>query len=297
MMVVLLLALTRGVGNAGVENGLEFLIISVGARASGMGGAFVAVADDASATYWNPAGLSRVRPQVMFEHNAYIVDMRQEYLAGLTDFRDWTFAASLNVLDLGTIEKRDDSGLLLGEFRPFDVALGMSAAYPLGALSLGVTAKGIMHDIDTETAMGILFDVGALWESPSPLDGLSIGLTARNLGPSLTFVEESFNAPLGIRGGFAYRLDIPGAKSSLVVSADYERLRGGYEILSYGGEWRFTDYLSGRLGGITAEENTQNFTAGFGAHYLDLTVDYAFVPFKSDLGSSHRIGVTYTFRR
>src|SRR4051812_24538873 len=30
----------------------------IGTRAAGMGGAFVAVADDASATYWNPAGLA-----------------------------------------------------------------------------------------------------------------------------------------------------------------------------------------------------------------------------------------------
>ena len=39
----------------------EFLSHGVGARALGMGGAFVAIADDATATYWNPAGLTKVK--------------------------------------------------------------------------------------------------------------------------------------------------------------------------------------------------------------------------------------------
>src|SRR5436309_7220574 len=35
----------------------EFLKVPVGARAVGMGGAFTAVADDATAPWWNPAGM------------------------------------------------------------------------------------------------------------------------------------------------------------------------------------------------------------------------------------------------
>src|SRR5262245_24111972 len=57
-LVVSLLVLVAGVSSASAQPTFE----SVGERALGMGGAFVAVADDATATYWNPAGLVGGRP-------------------------------------------------------------------------------------------------------------------------------------------------------------------------------------------------------------------------------------------
>src|SRR5215468_8588160 len=52
----------------------QFLKIGIGARAAGMGGAFVAVADDPSAVFWNPAGLARLdedKTAVMVNHNEW----------------------------------------------------------------------------------------------------------------------------------------------------------------------------------------------------------------------------------
>jgi hypothetical protein len=298
LITFILLLVFHGWGNADVVNGLDFLNVPVGARASGMGGAFVAVADDASAAYWNPAGLSRIGPQVLFAHNAYIVDMKQEYVSAVTRFGEWTVAGSFNIFDIGTLEKRDDSGALLGEFRPFDLSLGISVAYPvLEDLSLGATAKGIMSDIDIETATGFLFDIGAIWDGAiGPVEGISAGVTVRNLGPSLTFIDEPFDAPLGVRGGLAYRRDMPAAGSRFVLSFDVESMRGGDIETFVGGEWYYGEYISGRLG-LNPNSDTRDFATGFGAHYRDFVVDYAYVPFTSDLGSSHRIGVTYTFSR
>jgi hypothetical protein len=278
-----------------VVNMIDFLNIPAGVRASGMGGAFVAVADDASAAHWNPAGLIRVQPQVLFAHNAYLVDMRQEYVAAATQFDEWSLAGSFNVFDVGSIDKTDESGALLGEFRPFDIALGISAAYAVtDELSIGGTAKGLLSDIDTETATGYLFDVGAIWEGDW-FEGLSVGLAVRNIGPSLTFIEESFDAPLNVRGGLAYRLGLPSLGSHAVLSLDVERLRGGDTNLFVGGEWYYGEYVVGRLG--LSDADTQDFSTGLGARYNDFIVDYAYVPFNSDLGNTHRIGVIYMFRR
>ena len=56
----------------------QFLKISVGARAAGMGNAFVAVADDASSVFWNAAGLARIEPdksELSLNHANWIADM------------------------------------------------------------------------------------------------------------------------------------------------------------------------------------------------------------------------------
>lgn len=42
------------------DNAAPYMKMGVGVRAIGLGGAFVAVSDDASAGFWNPAGLSQI---------------------------------------------------------------------------------------------------------------------------------------------------------------------------------------------------------------------------------------------
>jgi len=295
MAVAALAALAGPLGAQSVQNGIDFLNIPAGVRASGMGGAFVAVADDASAAYWNPAGLRRVEPQVLFTHNAYLLDMRQEYVAAATQFDRFSLAGSFNVLDAGSIDKTDISGEVIGEFRPFDIALGVSGAVGLTeALSVGGSVRGVLSDIDTESATGYLVDVGALWEG-GLIEGLSLGLAVRNLGPSLTFIEESFDTPLNVRYGAAWRFGVPAAQSHVVLAFDGEWLRGGDTRFFAGGEWYYGEYIVGRLGLVDVD--TQDFATGFGARYNDFIVDYAYVPFNADLGNTHRIGVTYTFRR
>lgn len=57
----------------------QFLKIGIGARAAAMGGAFVAVADDASALYWNAAGIARVdadKSQLQFNHAIWPADLK-----------------------------------------------------------------------------------------------------------------------------------------------------------------------------------------------------------------------------
>lgn len=60
LAIVFILPLTAFAADEGAH-AAEFLSHGVGARALGMGSAFVAIADDATATYWNPAGLTDVK--------------------------------------------------------------------------------------------------------------------------------------------------------------------------------------------------------------------------------------------
>ena len=55
------------------EATVQFLLITPGARATGMGEAFVSIADDATATYWNPAGLAfQSQRQISVMHSNWL---------------------------------------------------------------------------------------------------------------------------------------------------------------------------------------------------------------------------------
>jgi hypothetical protein len=67
----------------------EFLTTGFGARALGMGGAFVSVADDASAVYWNPAGLLQL-------DQSQILLMHSERFGDLVDYNCFSLARPLS---------------------------------------------------------------------------------------------------------------------------------------------------------------------------------------------------------
>ena len=71
---------------AGISS-LQFLKLGAGARAAGMGEAFVAVADDASALYYNPAGLAQFDDnEIMFTHTTWLIDLEHEFLGAVYRF-------------------------------------------------------------------------------------------------------------------------------------------------------------------------------------------------------------------
>ncbi len=75
----------------------QFLKIGVGGRAAALGEAFMAISDDASALYWNPAGLAQfTKNQVIFSHNIWVVDINHDFLGAVYHLdNDNTFGTSL----------------------------------------------------------------------------------------------------------------------------------------------------------------------------------------------------------
>jgi len=278
-------------------SGLAFLRIGVGARASGMGEAFVAVSDDASATFWNPAGLSHIEStEIMFVNNSFIQDISQDYVAVVTSFGDLKMGGSFNFVNLGVLEKRDEAGTFYYEFKPFDLAASFSAAYPvLDWVSVGGTVKGVMEDIDTETAYGALFDAGVI--AKLPVEGLSVGGVVQNIGPNIKFSEGDvpFDAPRTIRSGVSYVRGLDALSSRIGLALDIVSPMDDDLQVNVGGEWNYNALVTGRMG-YRGGADTQGITTGFGVNYRGFIVDYAYVPFSEYLGNTHRIGVSYRFR-
>ncbi len=165
-----------------------FLEISVGARAIGMGSAFVGTADDASALYWNPAGIGRItRPEVLLVHTEWIADMRFDFAGFILPLGSFgTIGGSITSLGMDemmvqTVDQPEGTGEF---FSTGDIAMALTYAFNLtNNFSIGFTGKFIQQHIWKESAWGIALDVGTLFTTG--FRGLRIGATLSNFGSDM----------------------------------------------------------------------------------------------------------------
>lgn len=273
-------------GQAGAT-GAAFLKIGVGARASTLGEAYAAVADDATATYWNPAGIARIeRTQVALSYSTWLQDVNRDFLAVVFPAFGGGVGISFYSLSVDGIERRTRPGQSLGSFQVNNVATGLSYGHQLGTnLTLGVTAKYIYERTFIESASGYAFDFGLKYG----LSGLPFRVAAviQNLGSMDKLREQSSKLPVLFRAGMAYELRITGLVDAVTFSGDFVKLfdstswaGGGVEILMQNHFLLRAGYQSGI--------DAKGLAAGFGVELARYHFDYGFTPFSSDLGTAQR---------
>jgi len=210
------------------ETGAAFLKIGVGARPLGMGGGYIAIADDVNAIYWNPGGLAQLKQkEITAMHNEWIDDLKYEFvgyahpltridtnkiheLARIKNLG--TLAFGIAYLRMGEMEKRGENREKLNEtFTAYDFAGTISYSRVIkgvsgeqGAVSVGVNLKFIQQKIEEETANGFALDLGVLQKTG--IKNLNLGLAIQNLGPKMKFIKEGYNLPLSISFGLAYKI-------------------------------------------------------------------------------------------
>ncbi len=277
-----------------------FLQLGVGGRAMGFGGAYSAVADDASALYWNPAGLTRVEKRAAtFMHASYLDASYFDYLAyaqSLGSAGAW--GASLQYLNTGSINQTDSNFNSLGSFTPYDIALSVGYARKLdqlGGYSLGVSGKLIRSHI-VDTAQTAALDAGLL--SPAYLNGkLNLAFTATNMGGTLKFHQEADNLPLTFKAGGAYHVS-----ERWLASADVGLPRDNGAYFAVGSEYVFPikdDWaMTGRFGynsqTLSDVTGVSGLSMGIGLGSKAMTFDYAFVPY-GGLGITNRFSLSARF--
>jgi len=160
----------------------------VGARAVGMGGAFVATANDASAMYWNPAGLGNLKSiRAIFVHTKWLAGISYDYAGMIFPlFNFGAIGANITMLNMGEMMVRTvDHPEGTGEyFDASDMAMGLSYGLPLtNRFSIGFNFKYISQKIWKETASGFAVDIGTLYQTP--WEGLRIGAALTNFGTDM----------------------------------------------------------------------------------------------------------------
>ncbi len=166
----------------------QFLKIGVGARATAMGGAYVALASDASALYWNPSGIARLSGnEAILVHTEWLADISFDYGGVAINLGGFgTIGASLTVVSMGEMlvrtEKKPEG---TGEyFNATDAAVALTYARSLtDRFAIGLNFKYIYQGIYHMNAQGFAFDVGTIFTTQ--FNGMRIGMNISNFGTKM----------------------------------------------------------------------------------------------------------------
>ncbi|MFQ6113178.1 MAG: PorV/PorQ family protein [bacterium] len=279
----------------GGSTGLAFLKLGIGGRASGLGEAYTAVADEATATYWNPAGLTFISgPQLAFTHTEWIQDISNDFLGFAFPAFRGAIGLSFYSNNVDGIERRViPSAEPLGTVKAHDIAFGISYGHAFNSsLSGGFTVKYLYEKIFTESTSGFAFDFGVNF---LPFDNnLRLALVAQNIGSMGKLREESIDLPRTIRVGVAYLVEIEAMGGAILLAADGVRVSGTDFRGNFGAEFQLKQLLAFRFGYQTGFQQ-KSVSGGFGLNLKRYHLDYGFTPFDSNLGDTHRFSIGLNF--
>jgi len=290
----------------------QFLKIGVGGRAVAMAESFVAVANDASALYWNPAGLVQFpKNELIFSHVEWPVEIRHEFI-GYVHHLDEGNAVGLSATALHMDELEETT-----EFQPFgtgrffsfgDVAVGLSYARKMtDRFSFGGTVKFMEETLAELKMRGVLVDIGTFYWTGFRTARFAIAVT--NFGAQMkpqgrlqrrdgTVVQgfQDFPPPITFKIGFATEL-INNAAQRLTTSLQLNHPNDNAENVNLGAEYWWNDRLALR-GGYRVNVDEESFALGAGLKIplasFELKVDYAYTAF-GRLGSANRFALLLNF--
>ena len=293
--------------------GAQFLKLGVGGRGVAMGEAFVAVADDPSALYWNPAGIAKLEGQshVYLSHSTWPADIGHEFAGYVFTYGGipGVMGVSLNVLQMDpmirTTEYHPDGINLAGsdeleQFDAGDMAIGVTyAQFLTDKFSFGGTAKWIHQGLEDEFAEGLNFDFGTLYNTGWRT--VTIGMTIQNFGQEMTFIDQEYAAPTTFKVGVSSHVWRPQGHD-LLVSAEFNHPSDNAERANLGGEYVYEPIERFRLAlrsGYMFNRDTQTYAFGFGVEFPTSSTATAHVNYSfSDLdvlGDSHQVSVVLSY--
>jgi hypothetical protein len=290
-----------------------FLSISQGARAAAMGSAFVAVADDWSTMYWNPAGIANLGNGVMFDHSIWFADLGYNYIAGSMNLGNFgsiglsLTSSSVGDMKVTTVDAPEGTGEV---FNTSDVAFSLGYAIRLtDNFSIGFNPKFIYQRIWKMSASAFAMDVGVKYNTP--FNGVVLGMSISNFGQKMHMTGENavvlydsdplntgnngrvpaevstadWSLPLTFRVGIAYSPKLDDV-NKVTIAVDALHPSDDYESVNVGGEYTYDDFLSVRGGykALGLKDTEESFTLGLGLKQrllgnIVISADYAYINF------------------
>lgn len=279
---------------AQAQTGFTFLEIPVGARESALGGAGAALVTGPTSAAHNPAALAKLRHSSFGALTTrHFGDTRANFFSLLIRSRSLSVAphfwgTSVPDIEYRTAPTRDPIRTFEATFSAVGIASGWKV---LPRLNAGVTARYLHSKILFESSEGWSADGGLLWDSP--LEPLRIGAAVNHLGNVNQYATEDVTLPTTFRLGGAWDQEL-GTAGGLLLTAEGFAVRDNSPRFCGGVEYKAPQFLALRLGYVTGLE-AQGLSFGAGLNYKRFIVDYAFLPYREELGEGHRAGLTIEF--
>ncbi len=291
-----------------------FLSVEVGARAIGMGGAFVALANDATALYWNPAGIARLNGiGVTLNHTNWLAGTYFDYagvalsLGSVGSFGLSFTSLTMEDMDVRTIAYPEGTG---EKFGASDFAIGTTYARNLtDRFSVGFTAKYIQQKLWHMSASSFALDIGTIFTTQ--FRGMTIGMSISNFGNKMQMIgsdtqipvdiapekegnnnkivgnmrTERWSLPLIFRFGVAMNV-IENYNYRWTIALDAMHPNDNTEYVNVGTEYALKNMVFLRCGykNMFMKDNEEGLTLGAGLAYslvgnFRLKIDYAYADF------------------
>jgi hypothetical protein len=286
----------------------QFLKIGVGARATAMGDAFVAIANDASALYWNPAGISQFQTdEIMVSHTNWFVDIQHQFLGAVYHLSSndavGVSVTSLHMDDMQITTEFAPNGT--GNYFSFgDLACGITYSRKLTPqFSFGGTIRYIEETMDVIKTRGVVIDLGTYYWTGLGTSRFSAVVT--NFGNQMSPTGsislyggqvidkfQEYPPPTNFKFGFAFD-PIKDETNILTAAIQLNHPNDNSENISLGAEYGWMQTLFLR-GGYKLNVEGQSYTIGAGLETtisgVVLDVDYSFAAY-DNLGGVHRISM------
>ena len=300
LAVLLLAGLALGQAKVGTA-AAQFLEIPVGARSVGMGDAFLATADDVSAVYYNPAGLTNLEyREVGFTHTMWPAGISHDFVAAAMPLPrlGGTVALSAIALTTGDMVERT-VGNPEGTGRTFtasDLAAGVSYARDMtDRFSVGLTWRYIGEYYADVKSHSWAMDIGALYRTS--FQGLRIGMNFCNFGPDITMLNNAYPLPMSFHFGLAGEL-LDTDEHKVTLGWEGSHPNDNLEKFQVGTEYWYNDMFALRAGYKFGAWDADRLGVGAGAKIpvgsAKLKVDYSFSDMQ-ELKSVHRFSLGFQF--
>jgi len=249
---------------------VPFLQIEPDSRGGGMGNTGVAIADNAAAIFWNPAGLGfQDGTQISITHAnwlpAFNADLFYDYLVAKTYVEGiGTFGAHVTFLNLGEQIRTDDTGLEMNRFNSYELATGISYGRQLSdRFSVGTGIRYIYSSLASGELMtgerinpgsSVGVDLAMLYKShPFQLisreSRIQAGVNLSNIGPGVNYTDNSVKDPLPtvLRAGWALSMDLDrDGYNTLTISNDISKVMARSELVTASGDTTYQPMGVGR---------------------------------------------------
>lgn len=268
---------------------VELLNLS-GARQAAMGETAPLYDSDPFNLEYNPAAISSLsKGRVAFSYQRLNQNRTANAMAVAFPLHRIDFGVLVRLTTIGDIEGRGDIPTTDPSylFSSYDFALkAFSSIHVTPRLQAGLSAGWLMEKIDQYRGSSAAFGLGVLYRLDN---GLTLHGSAANLGPKYSMIQVKQDIPA------TYRLGTSFHRKEATVSADYVNIKSGDNHIQLGAEYLVQEMLFIRAGYQTGYDS-RSFSAGAGFVYKNMRIDYAFVPYKYDLGTTHRFTATYAIR-